>query len=265
MALITLSTVLVVSLVAVVAMWAFRVDPFDGRADDEQSIGVIDGDFMLLGPGSTDAKVGNEAEARAVISELGYCFGIEDATTQLAEPDVQQGLDNTYYRFNQRYENVPVYGRSVIVGSGSEGNVLGVTGNYLPLEGLSVEPSVSPEDAARVACGDVKDAGALSRGLCIYAPDNVTPVLTWSYEVISPEGSDLAFVDAVTGTEVARESQAMSANGSISATNAAGEDIVLNVEDSGDGTYVLKDNERNIWGYDANREIVDFEYVGGYR
>lgn len=260
---ITLSIVLVVSFIAVAAVWVFRVGPFDGQADDEQSIGVIDGDFVLLGPGSTDAKVDSKDGARAVISELGHYFGIEDAATQLADPDVQQGLDNTYYRFGQRYENVPVYGRSVVVGSGPEGNVLGVTGNYLPLEGLNVEPTVSLEDAAKVACGDAQDAGAMSRGLCIYAPDGATPVLTWAYEVISPGSSELVFVDADAGTEVARESQAMSANGSISATNAAGEDIVLNVEDSGDGAYVLKDNERNIWGYDANREIVDFEYVGG--
>lgn len=224
---------------------------------------TVDGDFVQLGPGLTGARVTNEDAALAVISELGSFLGIDDAATQLADPEIRQGLDNTYYRFEQCYEGVPVYGRAVVVGSGPDGDVLGVTGNYRPLEELGVNAAVSSGDAAKAACEGVRDGVALSCELCVYAPDEVMPVLAWSCEVASPASLERVFVDAGTGAVIERGSLSMSAGTTISARNTEGKSVSLNVEDSGGGTYTLKDNERNIWGYDANGEEVAQEVSGG--
>lgn len=269
MALAVLVLALLATLIVMAALWVLRAGPFSGQtgsgqADDAiSSSNAIDGEFVQLGLGSVDAKVSDKDQARAAISEFGSAFGIEDADAQLSDPDVQRGLDNTYYRFGQRYEGIPVHGRDVVLGSDAEGNVLGVTSNYLPLEGLGVEPTITLEDAVAKACEGLQDAGVLSRGLCIYAPDDIEPVLTWACEVLSPTAIELVFVDADTGEVVARESQVMRATTTLSVTNAVGEAITLNVEESDNGICQLVDSERNIWGYDANGEAADVIFVGG--
>ena len=267
--LVALIVVASVALLGLIALWTICLVSFGGKMGHEPSNAgtaetvTVDGDFVQLGPGLTEARVTDKDDALAVISELGSFLGIDDATTQLADPDIRQGLDNTYYRFEQCYEGVPVYGRAVVVGNGPDGDVLGVTGNYRPLEGLGVNAAVSSEDAAKAACEGVRDGAALSCELCVYAPDEVMPVLAWSCKVVSPAALEQVFVDAGTGAVIERESLTTSAGTTISARNTEGKSVSLNVEDSGGGAYILKDNERNIWGYDANGEQVAQEIAGG--
>ena len=140
---------LVLICVGVSALWKLgdKVWGVDERLDS--IIGSAEGNFFQINSGVVEAQVSDKNDALELLEEMGPSIGVSDARSTLAEPEVQSGLSNSFYRFNQTYEGIPVYGRSVVVGANEKGDVISVTGNYRSIEGLGTTPALSSDDAVR--------------------------------------------------------------------------------------------------------------------
>ena len=114
------------------AIWRLTAPPENGAAP-----------FALHTEGFTDRKITDEASARAAIAEASETFGIENAAVELGGCESSDALGNTYYRFQQVYAELPVYGRSVIVAADEAGNALSLSGNYLNCGKLDTTPELT--------------------------------------------------------------------------------------------------------------------------
>ena len=140
---------LVLICVGVSALWKLgdKVWGVDERLDS--IIGSAEGNFFQINSGVVEAQVSDKNDALELLEEMGPSIGVSDARSTLAEPEVQSGLSNSFYRFSQTYEGIPVYGRSVVVGANEKGDVISVTGNYRSIEGLGTTPALSSDDEVR--------------------------------------------------------------------------------------------------------------------
>ncbi|MDR1185682.1 MAG: hypothetical protein LBK67_12945 [Coriobacteriales bacterium] len=144
-------------------------------------------------------------------------FGYDDAADVL-EPVSTTNIDTiSFYRMNQVYGGVPVYGRQMIVYANGDGEVAGVDGNYLNLDGIDVSPDVTEDHAKAAAVSffettygvDAQTIAVSEPTLTIYTYAQ-NPALCW--ELTARCGrviSDTVFIDAQTGELIATYSNAM--------------------------------------------------------
>ena len=101
----------------------------------------------VLDRGFTDGKITDEASAVAVISRCSEAIGCTNALAELA-PYISCSLDGeNYYRMQQCFRGLPVYGRYVVAVASDEGEVLGLTTDARDIpEDLDLTPTVTEED-----------------------------------------------------------------------------------------------------------------------
>lgn len=117
--------------VGTLALWKLGDKVWGVYEQSDSIIGSAEGNFFHINTGVVEAQVSDKNDALELLEEMGPSIGVSDARGTLADPEVQSGLSNSFYRFGQTYEGISVYGRSVVVGANEKGDVIGVTGNYL--------------------------------------------------------------------------------------------------------------------------------------
>lgn len=85
--------------------------------------------FFDIFSGKKSVKINSVEEAVAQAKELGEEFGYKNAMSEMTEKVTTEIDGDCYYRLQQNYQGIPVYGRNVIYVAGEEGNVVSVTGN----------------------------------------------------------------------------------------------------------------------------------------
>lgn len=140
--------------------------------------------FQNLSVGFTDRKITDKESALAALEDVANIVGIENVQGEFVTCEENTIYDNTYYRFQQEYEGIPVYRRSIIIGADSSGNAVVLSGNYLAPGDVSLSASVSEETIAETVeqyindCLGITDANNIviektdKNNLCIY---NLTP------------------------------------------------------------------------------------------
>lgn len=219
--------------------------------------------FVMLQPGFTSERVTSERTARRVIEDVADKLGIDDVDEELVDCQQDEAFDNRYWRFSQSYEGIPVYGRDVIVGADEEGEVLFLSSNFLDLEGVPTEPTVSRDDAEAAALSEATDgATAVSGGVLVYSIDPIEPCLVWQVIVSSSDGIESVFVSADTADVVASEPLVLNGRARGTGTDKhTKEDISFNVWQDDNGSYRMFDDERNIDVFDANGATLTYELV----
>ena len=136
-----LAAVAVAAAIVVVVLWNLGViggaaapggasggDP--GGGDGATAVaGVTDGTFVQFNAGFTDEKIDSEEAARTVAADIATSLGLAGADDLGACQTEEDDGVTSFYRFGQLYEGIPVYGRSVAVGAGSDGGAAGATSN----------------------------------------------------------------------------------------------------------------------------------------
>ena len=113
----------VVAAVLVVAMWS--------------SIAVY---FVV----NRTPKVKNAEQAISVLKDLGEEWGYENAFSELTEKNTTTIDGDTYYRLQQNYRGIPVYGRTIVYTAGQNGNVTSITSNIADVDSrIELTPSVT--------------------------------------------------------------------------------------------------------------------------
>lgn len=89
-----------------------------------------DNHYISFDYGFTDVVVRDEETALLAISSVSEQIGISDISSELKLVGANTVDRNTYYRFQQYYDDIPVYGRSVIIVADENGNANALTSNY---------------------------------------------------------------------------------------------------------------------------------------
>lgn len=178
------------------AGWKFGILPFqrEGMAPSPEA-------FSFLADGFTDRRILDQDSALAAIGDVAGQLGISDVEKEFSEDREDTVEGNTYYRFYQQYEGIPVYGRSVVVAADADGESLVLSGNYAALEDVETEPQIDEagalESVRQYYDGEEIWTGAAT--LVIYAPDEQKPELAWSVDVSNGGIQENCLVSAQTG------------------------------------------------------------------
>lgn len=206
-----------------------------------------DTDFLLLDSAFTDRTISGEDDARAAVADAAPALGMDDPASELGECAANEVLGNSYYRFDQQYDGIPVYCRSVVVSADGTGAPLNLTSNYTAVGDIETEPTVTSEEARETVEARVDDVRwTLPEGLTIYSLYDADPTVAWRVVAVTGDGAYRYFVSAQTGDIVARETVGNTATGE----TLDGETVRFNTSPYGDG-YALIDEERGITVYDA--------------
>lgn len=99
--------------------------------------------FVLLSDGFTDRIVTDPASALAAIGDVADVVGIDDINAELTGCKEDTVSGNTYYRFQQVYQGIPVYGQGVVIIVDAEGNCLSLSSNISDTPNIPIsEPSI---------------------------------------------------------------------------------------------------------------------------
>lgn len=89
-------------------------------------------------------------DAIVKMADLGHDAGYENALSELTEKSTATIDGDSYYRLQQNYQGIPVYGRTVVCATDEDGNVTSVTGNAMDIDAtIDVTPTVSREEVKK--------------------------------------------------------------------------------------------------------------------
>lgn len=237
--------------------WKLRLLPFINTDTDISTDG-----FSLLTDGFTDRKITDQDSALAAIGDVAEQLGIENVSIELSNCREDTIFANTYYRFQQMYQGIPVYGRSVIVAADSNGDSISLSGNYLNARDINTSPiigEVSAIETAREYYGE--DAAIISEGLAVYSLQNQAPELVWKLYVSSDKKAEYCFISAINGNILSQSSLVYTET-----AIGYGEDIDGGEKETfntkvKDDKYLLEDVDRNICVYNANNGTLESQHI----
>lgn len=202
-------------------------------------------------------------EAIDVLSGISMDLGYENALSELTEVHSATVDGDSYYRLQQNYQGIPVYGRTIVYATDETGAQISVTQNIQDVPGgLNLEPTIDPTGmqygllaylaetypdshwAQAFASDDLTVLPEIPRdpeSLCVYTLDGSAHL---AYEVFL-EGLCVLF-DAHTGQVLLVSSPVRSTTASFGFS-----DDTLEVPQLPSGEYVLKDEENSIYIYSA--------------
>ena len=95
----------------------------------------------------TDKKITNAESAIDSLNEVADVLGITNAQEEFELKNEGNSMGNTHYRLAQIYKGIPVYGRDISVHVYENGDVFGLTSNYILIDkNFSVIPKYSEEE-----------------------------------------------------------------------------------------------------------------------
>ncbi len=107
----------------VVALVYFKNSPMSKKDDN---LNIISGKF-------TDIAVTDEDSAIAAAKDAADQMGLSNAADELDVKSISTADDLTYYRLQQNYQGVPVYGKDIIIVADEVGNAWSVSSNMLDI------------------------------------------------------------------------------------------------------------------------------------
>ena len=269
------------ALILVAAIGAEIVTPLwqnDGTALESGSSDpvYINGNYICLLP-DTDLQVDGPESALAAASDI---FGLADSAADvLSEKQVTEIDGETYYQFTQKYQKLPVYGRSVSLAVDEDHSIFLAAGNYDPINLETLTPEIScaeAQEAAETYVETVMDLGAVAslelngfseENLCVYnLEDPSHPRLAYQCELLfdaeKESGCCELLIDACTG-EVLRLTSSIYTNDSVNlnytqlweSEEPYGKGGTVSLEKSGD-TYVFKNDPRNLSLYHCEGDYL---------
>lgn len=210
-----------------------------------------DSNYISLEPGFTDIKITDEKSALKAISSVADVIGIENVDDELKIISTNTVDGDTYYRFQQYYNDIPVYGNSLVISADKDGNATALTSNYINInKNISNVPKATIEDInesvteyfddENIVIEDIND-----NKLIYYIKDNNT--LNLSYEILIDELGYSIILDANNAKII--EAFPVYVNESV---DCRYNDNIIKGIKTNLGQYLVGDEVRGIYIFTAN-------------
>ena len=206
--------------------------------------------------------------AQKAITELrrqSEALGFDNALEELEEKNTATIGGDTYIRLQQHYEGIPVYGKTIVYGANENGELTTVTGNVQDIDpDIDLTPTITPEQAQE----SIRAYAAEVLGMENAEEITIAELRKEDLYIFDSSSQDtLAYcIDLGVHTFIcdAHFAQVLAHHNSSYAdtviyTNTNG-DAKLEGLAPIDGEYILKDNQRNIYIFDAQNQTYDDIY-----
>lgn len=222
-------------------------------------------DFLLLGADALSGKVESDGDAMAAVQQTAAGLGLETAASELSSMSTNRIDGTTYYRFQQNYQGIPVYGRTFVLSADAQGTPRSLSSNGMELDGLDTSATLPTEEVESIVRTylngrDPGKAVTVQEGCTktIYTlSDSADPALT--YQVYAAAGENLysLFVDIHARQVVACIPANMTEAVSITGRDNSGNVVSFYADKKENGLYSLEDTTRNLRVYDAEKSTMD--------
>lgn len=136
------AVVAIICCISIIIIGAFGVLKLVNK--DEAS--DANSNYVFFTEGFTDVKITDEESAIEAIASVSNVLGITNAKQELKVVSVNTVGDDKFYRMQQYYNDIPVYGKSITVAVDKNGTATALTSNYKKvLEDVDLEPTVTEE------------------------------------------------------------------------------------------------------------------------
>lgn len=224
---------------------------------------------MMLGKSSDGEgipQVHSAEDAIHVLQSRAEDLGYENALSELTELHCATVSGDSYYRLQQNYRGIPVYGRSVIYAADENGEQLSVIQNIRDIPGgLNLTPTVGLAEAEYYLLKYLAETYPESEWVEHFANENLEalpefaldPETLYVYDLEGPArlvyeiylGGLCVLIDAHTGEVAYGYCTTMYEEALFQSTGET-----IDVGRMKDGTYVLKDESTGTYVYTANGE-----------
>lgn len=209
--------------------------------------------FQSLSNGFTDRKITDKESALEALEDVADVIGIENVQGEFVACEENAVFGNTYYRFQQEYEGIPIYGRSIVVVADKNGNSLSLSGNYLNIEDVNTIPVINESSALEIAHQHYgKDAVISSDGLSIYSFGDSTFELAWILNVRTNQAIEVCILSANSG-KIIQKINLLDRYSNQEILDSIGVDYSINEN----GEILLSDEARGIKAVQSNQSDVD--------
>ena len=157
----------------------------------------------------TDEKITNADEAIRAAQNAASQLGLQTATDELSLLKEDTVDDLTYYRLQQNYQGIPVYGKTIVVVADKNGEAKNIVSNAYEVKGLNI-PSIYVGDAIisqsiknyfadeKQLDIDFEVESAKKDKIVIYVANNV-PILSYKLTISSDYGIFDCFISCDKG------------------------------------------------------------------
>ena len=198
--------------------------PLIASAEEEKTPCLIEGRY-------TNKQVTSYQTAIESLCDVNAVMGIENPTREFAGESINEYNGSKFYKLQQKYNGIDVYGKQLIVTTDNYGSTQSLTGNYEKLENVATTPRIDVRTAAQAAAQELGSAVTSMPETVIYALDQ-TPELAYVFE----EPSCSIIISAQTGKVIDNISNIYTSN----------EDNWEIPKVLRDGKYWLEDTKRGI-------------------
>lgn len=245
-AIIILLVLAVLAAAAYFLVWP-KINEYKLSQEAEQE--ALSSNIAYLGQGFTDVSITDEASAIAAAKDAASALGYENALSETTSFRTASVDGQSYYRLQQNYKGIPVYGRYVIVIADENGASLGISTDAKDIpESVSLTPTVTQAQVEASVKSYLSDNDGDSEEvtvpeltndlLVIYDMDaSASPCLAYAFNC----GTEEFVVNAYTGDVLAAQSMFNCLEGTAYKGNFA-----FPIKQANDGKYVIGDESRNI-------------------
>lgn len=142
---ITVAVVLAIALITVSVSFLFfgNGSPVPENTLSQKELTALSNEnYVSLDEGFTDVKIKDEDTALKAVESVSDSIGIKDVNKDLKISSVNTVGDDTYYRMNQYFNDIPVYGRDIVISADKNGNAVALTSN---ITDISIEKVNFPD------------------------------------------------------------------------------------------------------------------------
>ncbi len=211
----------------------------------------------VLSEGFTDVLVTDEASALKAVESVASTLGIKDVQEELQVSSVANVWEDSFYRMQQYYEGVPVYGRSVVVSADKNGVCTALTSNFKEITAsLDLTATVTVEQVNTSLSEYFGDAvfqisELKNEDLVVYVTDEQETVLAYRLEMgefdeVLVHAQSAKVLNKISFWRTAEPAEVASDDGSVTAIGWRNDD----------GSYHLHNDEYKIDVFDIENEVV---------
>lgn len=214
------------------------------------------GDFQIL-TGSFDDKISSDNDAMHFIEAHSEEIGINDAADELKLVSEKSYAGAKYYKFQQVYNDVPVYGNQLIVSVDPDGVIDSVSGGYTPVD-IDTDASLTKDEAEEIAKEYAGEKSVVIDDELVICPytESGSAMLVYDIRVLSEDISAELFIDAESGDIVA-ENQLISALAETFDAKVDDKTYHVTLNSTSDSNYRLYDPERDITIKDVDKKTLN--------
>lgn len=222
----------------------------------EQLAVLSNKNYICFDEGFTDIKVTDEKSALEAISSVSEAIEISDVGKELKVNSINSFDGETFYRMQQYYNDIPVYGKDVVLVSDENGLAISLTANSIDmkkgLEGKNIYNDFDNEKGISAIEGYFDKVYSVEDKGPYYIAFDINQIkLTHLYNV-------LAFVNEETvNLEVCVSNSDYKVVFTNDLVNTDNEDYSYKVSD---GKYYMFDEKRNIVMLDSNKGLAKTLY-----